>query len=95
MNTVNVLEEELLKVGIQKMFALKMEKLSFSVWINNRFIKSRKIKSNMLLKDILIMVQHLVGITIFVFITNVIKMLIVIHLIMAISMIKNNQILMN
>jgi hypothetical protein len=31
MNTVNVLEEEILKVGIQKVLILKMEKLSFSV----------------------------------------------------------------
>jgi hypothetical protein len=31
MNSVNGLEEEILKVGIQKMFILKMEKLSFSV----------------------------------------------------------------
>jgi hypothetical protein len=95
MNTVNVLEEELLKVGIKNKIGLKMEKLSFSVWINNRFIKSSKIKSNMLFKDILIMVQYLVGITIFLFITNVINMQVVIQLIMVISMIKNNQILMN
>jgi hypothetical protein len=31
MNTVNVLEEELLKVGIKNKIGLKMEKLSFSV----------------------------------------------------------------
>jgi hypothetical protein len=31
MNTVNGLEEELLKVGIQMVLGLKMEKLSFSV----------------------------------------------------------------
>ena len=95
MNSVKGLEEELLQVGIKMVIGLKMEKLSFSVWINNRFIKSRKMESNMLFVDILIMVHYLVGITIFIFRTNVIKMLVVKHIIMVNTMITIHQILVN
>jgi len=45
--------------------------------------------------EILIMVQHLEGMAIFIFLTNVIKMLKVILKIMVIIMITNHKILMN
>jgi len=72
-----------------------MEKLSFLVWINKKSSELDKIKNKMLFLDILIMVQHLEGIAIFVFLTNVIKMLIVILKIMVIIMISNHKIFMN
>ena len=72
-----------------------MEKLSFLVWINKKSSELDKIKNNMLFMDVLIMVQHLEGISIFAFLTNVIKMLKFILKIMVIIMITNHKILLN